>query len=149
MPRRRLMASSRPLRSEKKKLLTLEPTSTPAGVAHEGLGPAPTAGRARSAGRSDLGRFAAARSYDVKLGAGLVAAFCALVAGTSFALSPTGDTRQVIVIVVIGVAVADAGLFALRWDRYPRRMLLAFPLLLLMGEVVLALATRGVAADYG
>lgn len=75
-------------------------------------------------------------------------AFCALVASTSLALNLDAETTRIVIFVVVGVAVADLGLLSLPWDRCARRMLLAFPVLLLAGEVVLALFTTGVSANY-
>jgi diguanylate cyclase (GGDEF)-like protein len=86
--------------------------------------------------------------YDVRLGAALVAAYCIIVLSTSLALNLDGDTRRTIVLVLGGVAVADVGLLCLPWNRCAKWMLLLFPALLLAGEVVMALLTTGVSADY-
>jgi diguanylate cyclase (GGDEF)-like protein len=77
-----------------------------------------------------------------------VASFCALVVVTCFALNLAAETQGTVILVAVGVGVIDLGLLSLPWDRCPRWMLLAFPVLLLAGGVVMALLTTGVAADY-
>jgi diguanylate cyclase (GGDEF)-like protein len=85
---------------------------------------------------------------DVRLGAGMVAAFCIVVVATTPALSLSPGTRRTVLLVVAAMAVADFGVLALRWDRYARQRLLVFPALVLVGEVTLALCTRGVSPEY-
>jgi diguanylate cyclase (GGDEF)-like protein len=78
----------------------------------------------------------------------MVAAFCIIVAATSPALDLTPSVARTVILVVAGLAAADFGLLLMRWDRFVRQMLLAFPLLLVVGEVILALLTKGVSVDY-
>jgi diguanylate cyclase (GGDEF)-like protein len=114
------------------------------------LGPAQPLDEPARAGRWSrrAARFGTGWDYDVRLGAGLVAAFSGLIAVTALVLNLDPETTRMVILVVAGVAVADIGLLSLPWDKCPRWMLLAFPLLLLVGGVVLALLTNGVAADY-
>jgi hypothetical protein len=78
----------------------------------------------------------------------MVAAFCVLIACTSPALNLGLEANRTVVLVVTGLAAVDFGFLLLRWDRCAQQMLLIFPVLLLVGEVTLALLTKGVAADY-
>ena len=96
------------------------------------------------------GRVALLKAWDrdVRLGAGMVAAFCVIVATTTPALHLGIETSRTVVLTVLGIAIVDFGLLLLRWDRYAQRMLLAFPILLLIGELLLAVYTKGVSADY-
>jgi len=93
-------------------------------------------------------RFGGDCDHDVRLGATLVAAFCAFLIGGALALTLDAETRRIIFLLAAAAAAADLGLLALPWRRMTRRMLLAFPLLLLAGEVILALVTKGVSVDY-
>ena len=101
----------------------------------------PDGGRGKSARIKGLHR-------DVRLGAGMVAAFCVVVACTSPLLHLSAGTGRAVVLVVAAVAAVDFGLLLLPWDRCRRQLLLAFPLLLLAGEVMLAVTTKGVSANY-
>jgi diguanylate cyclase (GGDEF)-like protein len=101
----------------------------------------PEGGRERAAHIKGLDR-------DVRLGAGMVAAFCVVVTCTSPFLNLGAHTGRTVVLVVAGLAAVDFGLLFLRWERCIRQVLLAFPLLLLAGEVMLAVFTKGVSANY-
>lgn len=111
-----------------------------------------TAGSPREPTRADRLRTRVARlkawDRDVRIGAGMVAAFCVLIACTSPALNLGLEANRTVVLVVTGLAAVDFGFLLLRWDRCAQQMLLIFPVLLLVGEVTLALLTKGVAADY-
>jgi diguanylate cyclase (GGDEF)-like protein len=85
---------------------------------------------------------------DVRLGAGMVAAFCIIVAATTPALRLNSEMQGRVLFVAAVLAVVDFALALFRWDRCVQLTLLAFPLLLLVGEVALALSTNGVSADY-
>jgi diguanylate cyclase (GGDEF)-like protein len=104
-------------------------------------------GLASDGWRAMVGRLRA-WDRDIRLGAGMVAAFCVIVAVTSPALNLGPETRRAVILVVAGFATVDFGLLLLRWDRFAQQMLLAFPVLLVAGEVVLAFCTKGVSADY-
>jgi len=89
-----------------------------------------------------------ARRQDVLLGVGLVGAFSVLVLGTSAALRLDVATVWTTATVAGVIAAADLGLVLLPWRRLPRRALLAFPVLLVAGQVALAVLTTGMATDY-
>ncbi|MGA2528543.1 MAG: bifunctional diguanylate cyclase/phosphodiesterase [Acidimicrobiales bacterium] len=85
---------------------------------------------------------------DVRLGAGMVAAFCAVVVTTAPALDLRPGTRGAVFVVCAALGSADLVLLLFGWDRYGRQRLLVFPALLLIGEVALALCTKGVSPEY-
>jgi diguanylate cyclase (GGDEF)-like protein len=87
-------------------------------------------------------------NQDVVLGLGLVGAFCILVVGTSVALHLSAETLRTTTTVAAVTAALDLGLLFLLSRRTAGWMLLAFPALLVVSEVVLTLLTTGVAFDY-
>ena len=143
-----------PRRDEVAKVPDLEATGS------TGVGPdlsvpdtsASTALPSRRTGRSKwwaprLGRLKA-WDRDVRLGAGMVAAFCVVVVTTAPALDLRPGTRGVVIVLCAALAVFDLALLLFSWDSYPRQSLLVFPALLLIGEVALALSTNGVSPEY-
>ncbi len=93
-------------------------------------------------------RFFASWDQDVWLGVGLVLIFCALLVVGSLALKLDPEARGDIMLVAVAIAAADLGLLYLPWRKLTRLALLAFPALLVIGEVSLAVVTKGVSADY-
>jgi diguanylate cyclase (GGDEF)-like protein len=85
---------------------------------------------------------------DVHLGASLVAAFALVLVCTSWALDPHRAAVVPAVVVGSSMLAVDVGLLWLPWWRLAGAALLVFPLLLMGGDVVLAVRTTGVAPNY-
>jgi diguanylate cyclase (GGDEF)-like protein len=85
---------------------------------------------------------------DVLLGAGLVAAFAVVIAATAWAFDASGGAVTPALLVAGGVLVVDAALWLLPWRRLGSVWLVAFPVTLSVGLVVLSLTTHGVAQNY-
>jgi len=84
---------------------------------------------------------------DVLLGAGLVAGFAVVVACTSWALDTDAGMVAPALAVAGATVLIDVGLLCLPWRRLRASFEIVFPLLL-VAEIVLAVATRGVASNY-
>jgi diguanylate cyclase (GGDEF)-like protein len=85
---------------------------------------------------------------EVLMGAGLVAVSAAVVVATSWALGVSHQTVADAALVMAVMVVVDAALAFMPWSRLPRRVLLAFPILLMIGAIVLAATTHGVSSNY-
>jgi diguanylate cyclase (GGDEF)-like protein len=88
------------------------------------------------------------RRQDVLLGVGLVAAFSLLVLVTSVALGLNPKSLRVVASVGGATAALDLVLLLSPWPRLAGRLLMVFPVVLVVGEVSLALLTKGVAINY-
>jgi diguanylate cyclase (GGDEF)-like protein len=86
--------------------------------------------------------------HEVWMGAGLVAAFLVTVASTAWDLRVHHDALVTTFVILLVVAIVDAGLCGLPWTNVPQQSLLVFPLILVVTEIALASHTDGVAAYY-
>jgi diguanylate cyclase (GGDEF)-like protein len=98
---------------------------------------------------SALGVKSSPSEQDVRLGFGLVAAYCAvaLVASVFFPLGT--ESRQSVAVIVMATAALDLGLLVLSGRRIKGPMLLCFPVLVVVSELALSfLAAGGGAVEY-
>jgi diguanylate cyclase (GGDEF)-like protein len=85
---------------------------------------------------------------DVLLGAGLVAAFAMVIAGTARSLGTHGGMVAPVLVVATSTIAGDVALLCLPWRRLSAPFEMAFPVLLVAATSALAVATNGVATNY-
>lgn len=85
---------------------------------------------------------------DVLLGAGLVAAFAVVVAGTARSLGAGHDMVVPTLVVAASTMLGDVALLCLPWRRLSAPFEMAFPVLLVGATGAVAVTTDGVASNY-